>query len=73
MKKEDSFLKRLHPVKDLPKILDRRNRFARDEKTADKTLGFIVVRLKSTNIDQLLSGNSTYYFIKRFALKPLCI
>eukprot|EP00105_Crassostrea_gigas_P044752 XP_019928900.1 PREDICTED: uncharacterized protein LOC105343303 [Crassostrea gigas] len=42
MKNEDSFLKRLHPLKDLPKILDRRNKFARDEKTSDKTLGFIV-------------------------------
>nr|XP_034302818.1 uncharacterized protein LOC105331199 [Crassostrea gigas] len=42
MKSEDSFLQRLHPLEDLPKILDRRNKFARDEKTADKTLGFLV-------------------------------
>uniref|UniRef100_K1QRW2 Uncharacterized protein n=1 Tax=Magallana gigas TaxID=29159 RepID=K1QRW2_MAGGI len=50
MKSEDSFLQRLHPLEDLPKILDRRNKFARDEKTADKTLGFLVVGLCSQEI-----------------------
>lgn len=50
MKSEDSFLQRLHPLEDLPKILDRRNKFARDEKTADKTLGFLVVGLCSQEV-----------------------
>lgn len=66
MKNEDSFLRRLHPVKDLPKILDRRNKFARDEKTADKTLGFILVRVINTILDKLLSKNSKILLYKKF-------
>nr|XP_022321595.1 uncharacterized protein LOC111123501 isoform X3 [Crassostrea virginica] len=42
MKKEDSFFKRLQPVEMLPTILDRKNKFARDEETANKTLGFVL-------------------------------
>lgn len=49
MKKEDSFYKRLQPLDRLPSIMNRRNRFARDEKTADKTLGFILVRICNCN------------------------
>ena len=44
MKKEDSFFKRLQPVEMLPTILDRKNKFARVEETANKTLGFVLVR-----------------------------
>ncbi|XP_048777035.1 uncharacterized protein LOC125681139 isoform X2 [Ostrea edulis] len=42
MKKEDSFLKKMQPLEKLPEIMDRRNRFARNEETADKTLGFVL-------------------------------
>jgi hypothetical protein len=44
MKKEDSFLKKMQPLEKLPEIMDRKSRFARNEETADKTLGFVLVR-----------------------------
>lgn len=44
MEREDSFFKKIHPLEKLPHIMDRKHRFARDEKTADKTLGFVLVR-----------------------------
>jgi hypothetical protein len=44
MKKEDSFLKKMQPLEKLPQIMDRQSRFARNEETADKTLGFVLVR-----------------------------
>jgi hypothetical protein len=43
MEEEDSFFARLQPIEKLPLLLDRRNRFARDEKKSAKTLGFILV------------------------------
>ncbi|XP_048773630.2 uncharacterized protein LOC125678888 [Ostrea edulis] len=42
MEREDSFFKKIHPLEKLPHIMDRKHRFARDEKTADKTLGFVL-------------------------------
>ncbi|XP_061170094.1 uncharacterized protein LOC133179329 [Saccostrea echinata] len=42
MKKEDSFYKRLQPMEKIPYIMDKRHRFARDESTAAKTLGFVL-------------------------------
>ncbi|XP_048777040.2 uncharacterized protein LOC125681141 [Ostrea edulis] len=42
MKKEDSFLKKMQPLEKLPEIMDRRNKFAQSEETADKTLGFVL-------------------------------
>ncbi|XP_048777511.2 uncharacterized protein LOC125681450 isoform X2 [Ostrea edulis] len=42
MEKEDSFFARLQPIEKLPVILDRRNRFASDEKKSTKTLGFLL-------------------------------
>ena len=47
MGKTNTFLKRLQSLENLPKFLDRKRRFAKDEHTAHKTLGFILVSLKS--------------------------
>lgn len=45
MDSKDSFLEKLQPLHDLPNVLDKRHRFARDYKDPEKTLGFILVRL----------------------------
>ncbi|XP_062569916.1 uncharacterized protein LOC134231985 [Saccostrea cucullata] len=42
MKKEDTFFKRLQPMEKVHYIMDKRQRFARDELTASKTLGFVL-------------------------------
>ncbi|XP_061169581.1 uncharacterized protein LOC133178946 [Saccostrea echinata] len=42
MKKENSFFERLQPLEQLPFIMDRKNRFARDEAQSAKSLGFIL-------------------------------
>nr|XP_022321598.1 uncharacterized protein LOC111123502 [Crassostrea virginica] len=43
MGKADTFFNRLQSLENLPTFLDRKNRFARDERTAHKTLGFVLV------------------------------
>ena len=45
MGKADTFFNRLQSLENLPTFLDRKNRFARDERTAHKTLGFVLVSL----------------------------
>lgn len=47
MESKDSFLEKLQPLNDLPNVLDKRQRFARDYKDPAKTLGFILVRLSA--------------------------
>ncbi|XP_022320772.2 uncharacterized protein LOC111122994 [Crassostrea virginica] len=43
MGKADTFFNRLQSLENLPTFLDRKNRFAKDEHTAHKTLGFVLV------------------------------
>lgn len=43
MDSNDSFLEKLQPLDDLPQLLDKRRRFARDHKDPTKTLGFLLV------------------------------
>lgn len=40
----DSFLEKLQPLDDIPKLLDRRRRFNRTHKDTSKTLGFLLVK-----------------------------
>ena len=40
MQKEDSFLRKLQPLSDLPRLMDKRSRFANYN---EKTMGFILV------------------------------
>lgn len=44
MDSNDSFLEKLQPLDDLPKLLDRRRRFDRRHKDPTKTLGFLLVK-----------------------------
>ncbi|XP_061169580.1 uncharacterized protein LOC133178945 [Saccostrea echinata] len=55
MKKEDSFFERLQPLEKLPFIMDRKNRFARDEAQSSKSLGFILY-----SEDEIESFKSTF-------------
>ena len=41
MEKDDSFLKKLQPLSDLPRLMDKRSRFATYN---EKTMGFVLVR-----------------------------
>lgn len=43
MDSSDSFLEKLQPLDDIPKLLDRRRRFDRAHKDTSKTLGFLLV------------------------------
>ena len=42
MEKDDSFLKKLQPLSDLPRLMDKRSRFATYN---EKTMGFVLVRI----------------------------
>lgn len=50
MDSKDSFLEKLQPLHDLPNVLDKRHRFARDYKDPEKTLGFILYADAETDL-----------------------
>ncbi|XP_034310167.2 uncharacterized protein [Magallana gigas] len=50
MDSKDSFLEKLQPLNDLPNVLDKRQRFARDYKDPAKTLGFILYADAETDL-----------------------
>ncbi|XP_052682470.1 uncharacterized protein LOC128163053 [Crassostrea angulata] len=50
MDSNDSFLEKLQPLDDLPQLLDKRRRFARDHKDPTKTLGFLLYADSETDM-----------------------
>ncbi|XP_052682469.1 uncharacterized protein LOC128163052 [Crassostrea angulata] len=50
MDSNDSFLEKLQPLDDLPQLLDKRQRFARDHKDPTKTLGFLLYADSETDM-----------------------
>lgn len=50
MDSNDSFLEKLQPLDDLPKLLDRRRRFDRRHKDPTKTLGFLLYADSETDV-----------------------
>lgn len=50
MDSNDSFLEKLQPLDDLPQLLDKRRRFARDQKDPTKTLGFLLYADSETDM-----------------------
>ncbi|XP_034310153.2 uncharacterized protein [Magallana gigas] len=54
MDSNDSFLEKLQPLDDLPKLLDRRRRFDRRHKDPTKTLGFLLYADSETDVFRYL-------------------
>nr|XP_034309105.1 uncharacterized protein LOC105339290 [Crassostrea gigas] len=59
----DSFLEKLQPLDDIPKLLDRRRRFNRTHKDTSKTLGFLLYADSESDVFR-------YMLEKRIGVQP---